>query len=147
LNLLDPSEEPKSRTLRYTVSGVAFVILVSASLWWFVFRLLPERRTAEHFMDAVVAGNLQAAYQIWKPESSYSYQDFVSDWSEKGYYGPVKSYRIESTALPKDSSGVDVVVEISPVAPFPDNSSSESSHNREVHLRVETTDHSMSFPP
>ena len=145
--LLDASEEPKSKTLRYTVSGVALVILVSSSLWWFVFRLLPERRTAEHFMDAVVSGNLQAAYQIWKPGSSYSYQDFVSDWGEKGYYGPVKSYRIESAALPRDSSGVDVVVEISPVQPFPDNSSSLSSRNREVHLRIETTDHSMSFPP
>ncbi len=147
MTLLDASEEPKSKTLRYTVSGVSLVILVSLSMWWFVFRLLPERRTAERFMDAVVAGNLEAAYQIWKPEKSYSYQDFVSDWGEKGYYGPVKSYRIESAALPKDSSGVDVVVEISPFTPFPDNSSSQSSRNREVHLRVETTDHSMSFPP
>ena len=54
LTLLDASEEPKSKTLRYTVSGVSLVILVSLSMWWFVFRLLPERRTAEHFMDAVV---------------------------------------------------------------------------------------------
>ena len=82
LQLLDASEEPKSRTLRYAVSGVAFVLLLSFSLWFFVFRLLPERRTVIHFMDAVVAGNLQSAYKIWKPESSYSYQDFVADWGE-----------------------------------------------------------------
>jgi hypothetical protein len=147
LDLLDASEEPKSRTLRYAVSGVALVLLLSFSLWFFVFRLLPERRTVEHFMDAVITGNLQLGYQIWKPESSYSFQDFVADWGEKGYYGPVKSYRIEAAALPRDSSGVDVVVEISPFQPFPDGNSSQSDRTREVHLRVETKDLSMSFPP
>jgi len=144
----DPSEEPHSKRLRYAVSGVAFVILMTFGFWFFFLRFLGEKRTAIHFMDAVVAGNYQLAFQIWKPHGTYSYQDFLADWNQQGYYGPVESYRIESVSPPRNGgSGVVVVVEISPFQPFPSDQDPKSGRNREVSIWVERSDNSLSFPP
>jgi hypothetical protein len=149
LNLLDTkAEEPRSKTLRYSVSGVALVILVTFGVWFFFLRFISEEHTVQHFMDAVVAGDLRHGYEIWKAHGTYSFGDFTADWGPTGYYGPVKSYRLESAELPRDSgTGVIVVIEISPFAPFPANSNPQSGRNREVRLWVERSDQSLSFPP
>ena len=150
MGLLDASEEPKSQLLRYAVTAVALVILLTFGAWygWYLFFFMPERRTVEHFMNAVRGGDLQMAYQIWKPHgSSYSFQDFTSDWGPKGYYSPLKSYRIETAEQPKDGSGVIVVVEISPFQPFPPGNDPQSGRNREISIWVERSDQSLSFPP
>ena len=142
------SEEPNSKRLRYAVSGVALVLLVGFGIWFFFLRFISEKHTIEHFMDAVVAQDYQRAFQIWKSHGSYSYQDFVADWALDGYYGPIKSYRLESTSLPPNGgSGVVVVVEVSPVQPFPDNTNANSGRNKEIRLWVERSDQSISFPP
>jgi hypothetical protein len=146
MTLLDPSEEPKSKTLRYTISGVALALALGLALF-FAFRFNGEKRTIEHFMDAVVAGNFEQGYQIWKANGSYSYQDFLQDWGKQGYYGPIESYRIESATLLKDANGVIVVIEISPFRPFPANNDPQSGRNREVRLFVARSDQSLSFPP
>jgi hypothetical protein len=149
LNLLDTtSEEPGSKRLRYAISAVALVILVAFGIWFFFLRFISEKHTIEHFMDAVVTQNYQRGYQIWKAHGSYTYQDFLSDWSLDGYYGPVKSYRIESASLPPNGgSGVIVVVEISPFAPFPQDNDPQGARDKEVRLWVERSDQSISFPP
>jgi len=146
MTLLDPSEEPKSKTLRYTISGVALALALGLALF-FVFRFSGEKHTVEHFMDAVVAGNFEQGYQIWKAHGSYSYQDFLQDWGKQGFYGPIESYRIESATLLQDANGVIVVVEISPFHPFPANNDPQSGRNREVRLFVDRSDQSLSFPP
>ena len=150
MSLLDPSEEPNSRMRRWAISGVALIILLSFGAWygWYLFFFMPERHTAQHFMNAVVAGDLPLGYQIWKPHgTSYSFDDFKMDWGDKGYYSPVKSYRIESAEVPKEGSGVIVIVEISPFEPFPQGGDPRSGRNREVSLWVERSDQSLSFPP
>ena len=58
------AEEPQSKALRYVVSGVALVLLLGASVWFFL-RYTTEKHTVEHFMHAVVVGDTQQAYQIW----------------------------------------------------------------------------------
>jgi hypothetical protein len=148
LGLLDTSEEPKSRTLRYAVSGVALVIFLTFGTWFFFLRFISEKHTIEHFMDAVVTENFQQGYQIWKAHGTYSYSDFIADWGLKGYYGPIKSYRIEAAATPPNgTSGIVVVVEISPFQPFPADNDPQSGRTREVRLWVERGDQSISFPP
>ena len=150
MGLLDASEEPKSQMLRYAITLVALVIFLSFGAWygWFLFFFEPERHTVEHFMSAVVAGDLPHAYQIWKPHgTSYSFDEFSSDWGAKGFYSPLKSYRIEDAEQPRDGSGVIVIVEISPFQPFPAASDPQSGRNREVSLWVERSDQSLSFPP
>jgi hypothetical protein len=150
VGLLDASEEPHSQMRRYAITAVALVILVSFGTWygWYLFFFMPERHTTEHFMKAVIDGNLPLAYQIWKPHgTSYSFDEFKADWGANGYYSPLKSYRIESAEQPKEGSGVVVVIETSPFEPFPPGGDPRSGRNREVSLWVERSDQSLSFPP
>ena len=149
MGLLDAgAEEPNSKALRYGITGVALAVFLAGSIWFF-FRYTPEKHTVEHFMDAVVAGDSQKAYQIWHPHASFSYQDFLSFWGPNGYYSPLKSYRIETAAVPpKGGTGVVVTVEISEYEAFPKSEETiKSARNREVQLWVERSDQSMSFPP
>jgi len=155
VGLLDSgAEEPQSKLLRYIISGLALAALLAVG-FWFLLRYTAEKHTVEHFLDAVVAGNMQQAYQIWHPHSTYTYADFVGDWGKLGYYGPILSYRIVSASEPAshggggvdEVSGVIVTVEISPYAPFPDSSDPKSDRTREVKIWVERSDQSLSFPP
>jgi hypothetical protein len=149
MGLLDAgAEEPKSKALRYGISGIVLVLLLGASAWYFL-RYTPEKHTVEHFMNAVVAGDSQQAYQIWHPHESFSYKDFLSFWGPNGYYSPIKSYRIESAEVPpKGGTGVVIVVELSEYDTFPKaDETLKSARNREVQLWVERSDKSMSFPP
>jgi hypothetical protein len=142
-------EDPHAKRRRYAVSGVAFVILMSAFVWYYYLRFLNEQRAVTSFMNAVVAGKYEAAYQIWKPGKSYTFDRFLADWGEKGYYGPVKSYRIVGRPhFPAGGgSGTIVVVEISPDTAFPDEKDTASAKTRYVVLRVESKDLSFNFDP
>jgi hypothetical protein len=149
VGLLDSDhEEPKSKLRRYVITGVVFALLVTWGVWYLV-RFYPEKHAADRFFDALVAGDMPRAYQLWKPSASYTFRDFLDDWGSAGYYGPVKSYQIESVqAPPQGGSGVIVVVEISPFQPFPaDSDTVKNRRTKEVRLWVETRDKSLSFPP
>jgi hypothetical protein len=149
VGILDSSaEEPNSKKLRYVISGLALAAMLAGALGYFL-RFTPEKRTVERFMNAVVAGDTQQAYQIWRPIPSFTYQDFLSFWGPKGYYSPIKSFRIESAEVPpKGGSGVVVVVELSAYAPFPrPEDPVKFAQNQEVRLWVERSDKSLSFPP
>jgi hypothetical protein len=142
------AEEPKSKALRYVVSGVALAAMIAGALWYFL-RFAPEKRTVGRFMSAVVAGDSQQAYKIWRPNPTFTYQDFLAFWGPKGYYSPIKSFRIESAEVPpKGGSGVVVVVELSAYSPFPKPEESvKFGQNQEARLWVERSDQSLSFPP
>ena len=142
------AEEPKSKALRYIISGVALVLLIAAGLAY-LLRYTTEKHTVARFMNAVVAGDSQRAYQIWHPHPSFSYQDFLGFWGPKGYYSPIKSYRIERAEMPpKGGSGVVVAIEVSGYNPFPKPEETvKFAQNREVEIWVERSDQSLSFPP
>ena len=153
MGLLDAgAEEPKSKALRYVVSGVALALFLGISMWYFL-RYTTEKHTVEHFMDAVVTGNSQQAYQIWHPHSSFSYQDFLSFWGPNGYYGPIKSYHLEHlerlpSAAGAAPSGVVATIEVSPYSPFPDDhDAAKQSKTKEARIWVEFKDQSLAFPP
>jgi len=129
------------------VTGIVFALLMSFGIWW-LLRFHAEKNTVEQFLQAVIADDLQKAYQIWKPSGSYSYKDFVDDWSTSGYYGPIKSYQIETAQQGKGASGVTVVVELSPFDSFPDKDDKVKNYRtKEVRLWVESRDMSMGFAP
>jgi len=149
MGLLDSgAEEPKSKALRYVISGVALVLLLGLAMWYFL-RYTTEKHTIQRFMSAVARGDTQQAYQIWHPHASFSYKDFLSFWGPNGYYSPIKTFRIESAEVPpKGGSGVVIVVEISAYDPFPKPEETvKSAQNREVQIWVERSDQSLSFPP
>jgi len=149
VGLLDGTDEhPASKLRRYLISGAVLVALVAGGLWW-MLRYHGEKVAVHHFLNAVVAGNMQQAYGLWSRSESYSLKDFEGDWGPDGYYGPVKSFNVTGTYRPPDgSSGVVVIVDVSPYQPFPDkDDAARQSKSKEVRLWVQFKDHSLQFPP
>ncbi len=147
MTLLDPpAEKPeKSRAMAFTIAALVLVAIV---VLWFTFRYYPEKKAAEHFFDALVAGDTARAYQLWKPSPSYAMKDFLADWGPEGYYGPVKSYKILRASSPIGANAIAVRVAISPFSPMPDASDIEKSRKTKVvSVWVLISDKSFSFPP
>jgi hypothetical protein len=150
--IFDTSQEhPPDKVRRYIITTIVFIALV-VGFAWYLLRFHTEVRTAKHFLDTVTSGNLEQAYHLWSPGPSYSYQDFLDDFGPNGYYGPVKSYRIENAEEikqgPVQPSGTVVTVEVSPYAPFPSsNDVLKQSKTKEVRLQVEYKDQSIGFAP
>ena len=147
MSLLEPPvEKPqKSRVMLFTVAALAFTLAVAL---WFTFRYYPEKKAAANFFDALVAGDTNKAYELWKPSATYRLSDFAADWGPGGYYGPVKSYKIMGAKAPKKSDSIEVDVAISPFSPLPDASDGEKSRKtRVVPLWILPSDKSISFPP
>jgi hypothetical protein len=146
MSLIDPpADKPdKSRALAFTIAALAVVAIVAL---WFTFRYYPEKKAAERFFDALVAGDTVKAYQLWKPSPSYAMKDFLADWGPQGYYGPVKSYKVIRAKAPSSSNAVAVSVEVSPFSPMPDISDTEKSRKtRVVEIWVLAADKSLTFP-
>jgi hypothetical protein len=148
MTLLEPPVETSSKTRHLRFVAVALVVLAVVVVY-LTFRFYPEQRAAQRFFDALVAGDTNGAYKLWKAGPSYHLQDFLADWGANGYYGPVKSYKILKISAPKDSSNsVAVEVAISPFSPMPDASDAEKSRRtRVVTVWMNTEDKSFSFPP
>jgi hypothetical protein len=148
MSLLEPpaDTQKKSRAMIFTMTA-AFIIAVIAV--WFWLRFYPEKKAAEQFFNAVVAGDMPRAYQLWKPGPSYKMQDFVADWGPTGYYGPVKSYEIMKAKSPNGSAtSVEIRVAISPFSPMPDaNDAEKSQKTKVVSVWIDAKDKSFSFPP
>ena len=147
MSLLEPPiEKPqKSRVMLFTVAALALTLAI---VLWFTFRYYPEKKAAAHFFDALVAGDTNKAYELWKPSATYRLSDFTADWGPGGYYGPVKSYKIMEAKAPRRSDSIEVDVAISPFSPMPDASDGEKSRKtRVVPLWILPADKSISFPP
>jgi hypothetical protein len=147
MSLLDPpaAKPEKSRALAFTIAALTLVAVV---VLWFTFRYYPEKKAAEHFFSSVVAGDMAQAYRLWEPGPSYTMNDFLADWGDQGYYGPVKSYEIDHLRSPRGSSSVAVTVKVSPYSPMPDPSDVEKSRKtRVVEVWILPRDKSFSFPP
>jgi len=129
------------------ITGIVLALALVTTLY-FTFRYYPEKRVTREFFDALVAGDTNKAYELWKPTQSYRMSDFMADWGATGYYGPVKSYKIMGARAPQKSNAVEVNVAISPYAPLPPESDAEkSSKTRVVTLWISPQDKSFSFPP
>jgi hypothetical protein len=149
VGLLDATEEhPVSKLRRYLVTVLVFILLAGGGLWW-MLRYHAEKTAVYHFMNAVVAGDLQRAYGMWNASPSYSIKDFAGDWGTDGYYGPVKSFNVKDTYRPPNgSSGVVVIVEVSPYSPFPEKDDVvKQGRTKEVRLWVQFDNKSIEFPP
>ena len=55
MSLLEPpaSNPDKSRAMAFTIAALSLVVIVAL---WYAFRYYPEKRAAQHFFDALVAG-------------------------------------------------------------------------------------------
>src|SRR5215472_3878355 len=100
ISLLEPGVEKKEKShiLAFTVGAV---IIALAVIVWLTFRYYPEKKAATEFFDALVAGNTDKAYALWKPTGSYKLGDFLADWGPTGYYGPIKATKLWMRAHPR----------------------------------------------
>jgi hypothetical protein len=148
MTLLEPPPDlqERPRALAFTLAASVIIAIIAV---WFWLRFYPEKKAAENFFNAVVAGDMTHAYQLWQPGPSYKMQDFVADWGPAGYYGPVKSYEIMKARSPHGTNtSVEVRVAISPFSPMPDaNDPEKSQKTKVVSVWVDTKDKSLSFPP
>ena len=124
------------------------VLLVGAFLYW-QFRFYPEQKQVERFLDALVAGDYQGAYQVWGPTSDYTFQDFLQDWGETTPRGRIRSYEIVSVGEPTR----EVTVSGGPVLKMGGNASGVvvtvrlNGTTDEVKIWVERKDLTLSFAP
>ena len=148
MGLLEPPPQPsnKARALKLMAGAIALIAVI---VLYFTFRFYPEQKAVQHFFDAVVAGDFNTAYKLWKPGPSYQMRDFMADWGPYGYYGPVKSYKIVRLHSPDHSSNSVVAeVAVSPFSPMPAHDDAEKSRRtRVVTIWVNSKDKSLSFPP
>ncbi len=140
-----PASENKSNAMKCTIIAVVMAAIIGG---WFLFRYYPEKRAVDHFFDALVTGDTNHAYQLWKPSGSYRMGDFLADWGPNGYYGPVKSYEILRATSKKGANGVTVSVAVSPFSPMPGaNDPEKSRRTKTIPLFVDTTSKAISFSP
>ena len=148
--LLEPPPETSNKPRVWIFAGGAIVVLAAIVLY-FTFRFYPEQRAVQRLFDALVAADTKTAYQLWKPQPSYRFQDFLTDFGPYGYYGPVKSYKILHEDSPHGSNAVQIAVAISPFSPMPsptDPAQQEKSHKtRVIAVWVVASDKSFTFPP
>lgn len=148
MSLLEPPADISHKSRAMSIAVAAIVLIAVVGLWY-TFRFYPEKRTAEQFFNAVVAGDMTGAYKLWQAGPSYKMQDFVADWGPTGYYGPVKSYEIMKVRSPRGSAtSVEVRVAISPFTPMPGSNDPEKSQKTKVvSVWIDAKDKSFSFPP
>jgi hypothetical protein len=156
VSLLGVTEDkPPSRMRRYVIVLIAVLATYAAfaavfpAVLWYPIIYHSELSATQKFLSTLVAGDMQSAYSLWSPSSSYSLKDFGSDWGPDGYYGPVKSFNLKDTYRPPNgSSGIVVIVQVSPYQPFPEKDDMvKQSKTKEVRLWVEFKDHTIEFPP
>lgn len=147
MTLLDANQPEPSKTPRYIALAV-LIIFLGGFLVWRSVRFDAEEKVVTQFLSALASGNEQQAYVLWKPAESFSFKDFQNAWGANGYYGPVKSFEIESAVAPRKSdSSVAVTVLVSPYQPFPKSDSAEGNKTKTIVIWVNRTTHSLSFPP
>lgn len=150
---LEPLPPPNPWPLRLAVAVVVLGIVAGAVYWQ--YRYYAEEKLVRQFMDALVAGDYQAAYRIWNPTDAYSYRAFLEDWGETASFGRIRSYEIvevrptrgvilqvpvegegrrRNLRVAGQSSGVVVSVRINGLEP-------------PVRLWVETKPPRLAFPP
>ncbi len=133
--------------MRYVITAIVFILLV-AGFCLYLLRYHTEKNSVRNFMNALIAGDTQKAYQLSKPAPSYSFKDFQDDWGPQAYSGGIKSFEIKDATRLPSASGVVVTLEVSPYAPFPPKSDElKSAKNTEVKLWVQFKDESIGFAP
>lgn len=155
MSLLEPEPlPPPNPWLKRIAAAVVLLAAVGGLLYW-QFRFYPEKKQVVRFMEALRAGDYPAAYKLWKPAPSYSYQDFLEDWGETTSFGRVRTYEIVGV----ESGGAELLLLPGQGGPGPrtvkvSGSSSGvivsvriNNQAEPVRIWVERKDKSLSFPP
>jgi hypothetical protein len=93
MTLLDATPpKPPRKIGRYIL--IALGVVIVAGVAFIAFRNFVEERAVSRFLTTLEAGNYHEAYQLWQPSDTYSYDDFLNNWGERGDYGRIRSFKI-----------------------------------------------------
>jgi len=93
MTLLDAEPpKPPRKVGRYILLAVAVILIGAAG--YAVFRNFFEERAISRFLTALEQGNYQEAYRLWQPSETYTYDDFLHDWGDRGDYGKIRTFKI-----------------------------------------------------
>ncbi len=92
---------------RYLFPSLVVLLALGGILSYRFWNYRQERAVAR-FLSAVEEGKFREAYELWQPAPSYTYQDFLRDWGERGDYGKIREFRI----LGSKSRGASVIVTV-----------------------------------
>lgn len=105
MTLLDATPPKPPRHIgRYIL--LALIVMAIGVIGYIMLRNLPEEHAVSQFLDALEQGQYREAYQLWQPSSTYTYQDFLHDWGERGDYGKIRTFKI----LGSQSKGAETVI-------------------------------------
>lgn len=130
-SILEPKPLPPPRPWGKIVLRTLIVLIVTGALY-FQFRNYGEETEVKRFFSALSQSDYRAAYQVWKPASSYTFANFMEDWGPGGPWGRIQTFRIEKTRRKGESVVVTVRV----------NDRAETAD-----IWVSRKDRSLSFPP
>jgi hypothetical protein len=116
MSLLDAQPPKPKSLLRKSLPLIVIAILILGGLLYVRFRNYSEERAVSQFLTTLQEGNYQEAYQLWQPSQSYTYDDFLRGWGERGDYGKIREFTILSSKS-KGSNTVIVTVRINDVNP------------------------------
>lgn len=113
MTLLDAKPPKPPSAIRRLVSSpivilTVLLLAVLAGLLTFKFGNIRQEHAVSRFLTTLEQGNYHEAYRLWQPSESYSYDDFVRDWGEKGDYGKIRDFKI----LGSHSQGGIVIVTV-----------------------------------
>jgi hypothetical protein len=102
-SLLEPEHLPPPNPWPKRIAVSVVVLALAGGLLYWRFRYYEEEKVVTSFMDALVAGDYQQAYQIWNPVPTYTFENFLEDWGETTSFGRIRSYEIVGV---RSSSGM-----------------------------------------
>jgi len=149
----EPSAPPNPWLKRALVGLV--VVLVASTALYFLFRHYPEKRQVARFMDALVAQDYRTAYELWKPQPSFTYEHFLRIWGPNGDYGRLRSYEIVDVKsmgsvllrVPVEAGGKERTLSVGGGGSGIIVTIRINNLNPPIQLWVEEKDKSLSFPP
>lgn len=93
MTLLDATPPKARRKIgRYILAALAVIIVGGAC--YILLRNFPEERAVSRFLTALEQGNYPEAYRLWQPSDTYTYEDFLRNWGDRGDYGKIRTYKI-----------------------------------------------------
>jgi len=94
MSLMDAQpEKPRGVLRRYLVLWI-LVAAGTVAILFILFRNYGEERAVARFLTALQQGQYREAYDLWQPSSSYTFEDFLSGWGEKGDFGKIREFEI-----------------------------------------------------
>ena len=149
-----PYDPVAARKKRNRIIAIIAIVLVCVILAW-NFRHYPEEHQVDKFFSALQQQDYEKAYGIWNNDADwkqhpekyakdYAFASFMQDWGPGGEWGPIKSYHVDGSAVPKggngtkfdvSSSGIVVVVTVN------------ERVAQKAHIWVQKADKTLGFSP